>query len=90
MGTASVNQLHLSPPAPVNEVGGTVNGVDDPRGTVRQDAGGAGGHRLLADEAARTRETQANVVVTVTRRAAGPRGQGGRAGVRTCERRTSL
>lgn len=36
---------------PVNEVGGPVDGVDDPGGRVCEDTGGPGGDRLLADEA---------------------------------------
>lgn len=39
---------------PVNEVGGAVDGVNDPGGIVCENTGGAGGDRLLTDEAADT------------------------------------
>lgn len=41
---------------PVNKVGGTVDGVDDPRGIVSENAGGACCYRLLTYEASKSQK----------------------------------
>lgn len=58
---------------PVDKVGGSIHGVDDPGGFVREDAGLPVGHRLLPDEAAA--KTREKFNVEKRRREYGPRGR---------------